>query len=137
MNLHIFNLDADLALGNNEDNYMPPASISCIAEDLALLPVWYAPPGSAVLTPSAYNADYLKQMQQMFPSEEVYLISESEVLNYADIQIMPWAWNRAIRRRMIKMGIPEQKLPTEESLDIYRRLSSRAYSLALYPLFVE
>ena len=66
MKLYVFNPDADMALGNNEENYMAPATIRRMAEDLALLPIWYAQPGSGVLASSAYNADYLKQMQQLF-----------------------------------------------------------------------
>ena len=45
---------------------MAPATLRRMAEDLALLPIWYAQPGSGVLASSAYNADYLKQMQQLF-----------------------------------------------------------------------
>ena len=61
MKLYVFNPDADMALGNNEENYMAPATIRRMAEDLALLPIWYAQPGSGVLASSAYNADYLKR----------------------------------------------------------------------------
>ena len=49
MKLYVFNPDADMALGNNEENYMAPATIRRMAEDLALLPIWYAQPGSGVL----------------------------------------------------------------------------------------
>ena len=55
MKLYVFNPDTDMALANNEENYMAPASACRMAQDLALLPVWYAQPGSAVLAPSAYN----------------------------------------------------------------------------------
>ena len=67
MKLYVFNPDTDMALANNEENYMAPASACRMAQDLALLPVWYAQPGSAVLAPSAYNADYLQKMKQLFP----------------------------------------------------------------------
>lgn len=133
MKLYVFNPDADMALGNNEENYMAPASIRRMSEDLALLPVWYAQPGSAVLAPSAYNAGYLKQMQQMFPLQ-VRLATEPELPDYADARVMPWAWNRAIRKRMLKGGIPGRMLPSPEELAEYRRLASRAYPLALHPL---
>ena len=134
MKLYVFNPDADMALGNNEENYMAPASIRRMAEDLALLPIWYAQPGDAVLAPSAYNAAYLKQLQQLF-SLEVQLVTEPELPDYADVQIMPWAWNRAMRKRMLKGGVTEEALPTFEQLDNYRRLASRAYPLALQSLW--
>ena len=63
--LYIFNPEHDLALASGETNYMPPASARRMASELALLPVWYAERGSAVLASSAYNLDYLKRMQEL------------------------------------------------------------------------
>ena len=53
MKLYLFNPDSDLALANNETNYIAPVSARRMAQDLALLPVWYADPYNAVLAPSA------------------------------------------------------------------------------------
>ena len=47
--LYIFNPDHDLALASGDVNYMPPATARRMAEELALLPAWYASAGSAVL----------------------------------------------------------------------------------------
>lgn len=66
MKLYLFNPDSDLALANNEENYIAPASARRMARDLALLPMWYAGSDSAVLAPSAYNADFLKRMREIF-----------------------------------------------------------------------
>ena len=66
--------------------YMAPATIRRMAEDLALLPIWYAQPGSGVLASSAYNADYLKQMQQLFRLD-VHLVTEPELPDYADVRV--------------------------------------------------
>ena len=123
-----------MALANNEENYMAPASACRMAQDLALLPVWYAQPGSAVLAPSAYNADYLQKMKQLFPLS-VQLVTEPELPDYAESQIVPWGWNRAFRKRMQKAGIAQHKLPTEAELRECRMLSSRAYGMALAMTF--
>ena len=128
MKLYVFNPDTDMALANNEENYMAPASACRMAQDLALLPVWYAQPGSAVLAPSAYNADYLQKMKQLFPLS-VQLVTEPELPDYAESQIVPWGWNRAFRKRMHKAGIAQHKLPTEAELRECRMLSSRAYGM--------
>ena len=61
--LYIFNPEHDLALASGETNYMAPASARRMASELALLPMWYAEEGSAVLAPSAYNLGYVKKMQ--------------------------------------------------------------------------
>jgi hypothetical protein len=125
MKLYVFNPDADMALGNNEENYMAPATIRRMAEDLALLPIWYAQPGSGVLASSAYNADYLKQMQQLFRLD-VHLVTEPELPDYADVRVMPWGWNPAIRKRMLKGGVLEKNLPTPDAGSGIRGRRSRA-----------
>lgn len=76
--LYIFNPEHDLALASGEMNYMPPASARRMASELALLPVWYAERGSAVLASSSYNLDYLKRMQELLDIS-VYLMTEPEL----------------------------------------------------------
>ena len=134
MKLYVFNPDTDMALANNEEHYMAPVSIRRMAQDLALLPIWYAQPGSAVLAPSAYNADYLQMMKQIFPLS-IQLITEPELPDYAESQIMPWGWNPAFRKRMLKGGIIERKLPTLDTLDAYRKKASRGLTIPLFALF--
>lgn len=101
MELYLFNPDSDLALANNEANYIAPASARRMAQDMALLPIWYAAPGSAVLAPSAYNADFLKRMRELF-GLQVQLATEPELPDYAEARIVPWGWNPAIRRFFLK-----------------------------------
>lgn len=134
MKLYVFNPDTDMALADNNENYMSTASARRMAQDLALLPIWYAQPGSAVLAPSAYNADYLEKMKTMFPLS-VQLVTEPELSECAEFKVMPWGWNPAIRKRMLKGGIAERNLPTMDKLEEYRRLSSRIQSLGLYLIF--
>lgn len=134
MKLYVFNPDTDMALATNSEYYMPPASARRMAQDLALLPIWYALPGSAVLAASAYNADYLAEMKKLFPLE-VQLVTEPELPEYADAQIMPWGWNRAFRRRMLRAGIAECQLPAPEVLAEYRELSTRIRAVALSVFF--
>lgn len=130
MNLYVFNPDSDMALAHNDENYMAPASIRQMEQDLALLPMWYAQPGSAVLAPSAYNAAYLKTMQQLF-SLPVQLITKPELPEYAEAQITPWGWNPAFRKYMLKGGIAEHRLPTPEDLKKLRYLSSRELAMVV------
>ncbi|WP_298651449.1 hypothetical protein [uncultured Proteiniphilum sp.] len=40
--MYLFNPDNDLALANFTPNYTPPASATRMAEELAVLPIWYA-----------------------------------------------------------------------------------------------
>lgn len=134
MKLYIFNPDTDLALADNEEHYMAPASARQMAQDLALLPVWYARPGSAVLAASAYNADFLKRMQRFFPLQ-VQLATEPELPDYADAQVVPWGWNPAFRKRLLRGGMAECALPSRQDLQVYRELSSRKRALEILNTF--
>ncbi len=67
MELYLFNPDSDLALANNETNYIAPASARRMAQDLALcrygmqsriMQCWLLPP---------IMRDFLKQMRELFP----------------------------------------------------------------------
>lgn len=130
--LYIFNPDHDLALASGDVNYMPPASARKMAADLALLPVWYASPGSAVLAPSAYNFDFLCEMQQHL-SLPVELMTEPEVASEENLQPMPWGWNPALRKRLQRLGVPESELPVLSQLEKLRVLSHRSRAVELLP----
>ena len=64
--MFLFNPDNDLALANFSSNYTPPSSALKIAEDLAVLPVWYAPDGAKVVGDSKQNSAFLSELQKLF-----------------------------------------------------------------------
>lgn len=130
--LYIFNPDNDLALANGHVNYMPPASARQMMEDLALLPAWYASPGSGVLASSAYNLAFLREMQKCI-SLPVALVTEPEVASEPDIQPVPWGWNPALRRKLQVLGVAEQGLPSLLRLEELRELSHRRQAVELLP----
>ena len=88
MKLYLFNPDSDLALANNETNYIAPVSARRMAQDLALLPVWYADPYNAVLEVK-YNGfllSYIKDLVSLANRSEFsvskYCLSRSAGLHY-------------------------------------------------------
>lgn len=130
--LYIFNPEHDLALASGETNYMAPASARQMASELALLPMWYAEEGSAVLAPSAYNLDYLKRMQELL-GLSVHLMTEPELASEADLDIRPWGWDAALRKRLSGLGGSEVLLPSMEQLNAWREYSHRSKAVALLP----
>lgn len=68
---------------------MAPASARRMASELALLPMWYAEEGSAVLASSGYNLNYLKQMQELL-GVSIHLMTEPELAVGPDLDIRPW-----------------------------------------------
>lgn len=130
--LYIFNPEHDLALASGETNYMPPASARRMASELALLPVWYAERGSAVLASSAYNLDYLKRMQELLDIP-VYLMTEPELASEPALDIRPWGWDAALRKRLSGLGVDESLLPSMQQISVWREYSHRSKSVSLLP----
>ena len=130
--LYLFNPEHDLALASGEINYMPPASARQMATELALLPVWYAEEGSAVLAPSAYNLDYMKRMQQLL-GLSVHLMTEPELASERNLDIRPWGWDIAVRKRLLDLGIEKHALPSIEQLNKLRSCSHRSCAVELLP----
>ena len=130
--LYIFNPEHDLALASGETNYMPPASARRMASELALLPVWYAERGSAVLASSAYNLDYLKRMQELLDIP-VYLMTEPELAAEPALDIRPWGWDAALRKRLSGLGVDESLLPSMQQISVWREYSHRSKSVSLLP----
>lgn len=130
--LYIFNPEHDLALASGEANYMAPASARRMASELALLPMWYAEEGSAVLAPSAYNLDYVKKIQELL-GLSVDLITEPELAIEQDLDIRPWGWDVALRKRLSVLGVDEALLPSMGQLNDLREYSHRSKAVALLP----
>ncbi|MBR8720617.1 hypothetical protein IX307_001788 [Bacteroides pyogenes] len=128
--LYIFNPEHDLALASGESHYMAPASARQMASDLALLPVWYAGDGNAVLAPSAYAADFLKEMQERL-GMRVELVTPPEVADAAGYSFSPWGWDPALRRRLLSLGAAESSLPSAGGLEALRTYSHRSHAAAL------
>ena len=127
--LYIFNPEHDLALASGETNYMPPASARRMASELALLPVWYAERGSAVLASSSYNLDYLKRMQELLDIS-VYLMTEPELAAEPALDIRPWGWDAALRKRLSGLGVDKSLLPSMQQISVWREYSHRSKSLS-------
>ncbi len=144
MHLYLFNPDADLALCDNGNNYLPPANIRRMARDLALLPVWYAEGGrdTVVLLPGdaddsyiAHVQHHLQELQRLFGIEAVWM-REGALSGVASLhRLLPWGWNRTLRRRLLLGGIPSRLLPTVEQLEARRTLTSRACTAGILAHF--
>lgn len=130
--LYIFNPEHDLALASGETNYMAPASARRMASELSLLPMWYAEEGSAVLAPSAYNLDYLRQMQKLLDIP-VHLVTDPELASEPDWDIHPWGWDATLRKRLSVLGVDEALLPSMEQLNGLREYSHRSKAVSLLP----
>lgn len=114
-----------MALAANKPNYTPPANIRRMAEDLAILPVWYAAPGSVVLSDSEHDHRHLSELKTRLDIP-VELVSSGELPKVDAPEVRPWGWNMALRNRLVRLGIDARHLPSDEELTLCRRMSSRS-----------
>lgn len=127
--MHVFNPWHDLALGNFSANYTPPASAMKMAEDLALLPVWYDG-GEGVIAMVEVNNLFLDTVKGILPVS-AEMIPFSEIAGRQGVNIIPWGWDPLLRKKMVVLGVAEDQLPTMEELARLREYANRKQAVQL------
>lgn len=128
--MYLFNPENDLALANFSTNYTPPASAVRIAEELAVLPIWYAGEDTKVIAAGELNLPFLDAVKKFLPVQ-ASLIPFSDVVLYPRRKIIPWGWNPALRRKLISYGADERTLPSPEELVRLRDYSNRLHAVEM------
>jgi hypothetical protein len=127
--MYLFNPDHDLALANFTANYTPPASAITMAQELAVLPVWYSA-GDSVIAEGEENQLFLNSIKEKL-SVSASLIPFSDVNHYPHKKISPWGWNPALRKKLMTYGVEKERLPPMEELKQLREYSSRRHAVQL------
>ncbi|SFS63543.1 hypothetical protein SAMN05216365_11265 [Porphyromonadaceae bacterium NLAE-zl-C104] len=130
--MYLFNPENDLALANFTPNYTPPASAIRMAEELAVLPIWYGGEDvtgknncdTKVVAGGELNRSFLEAVKKILPVE-ASLVSFSDIALYPHLKIVPWGWNPALRRKLISEGVSQGLLPSPEELACLRKYSNR------------
>jgi hypothetical protein len=142
LKLLLFNPENDLALANNDENYIAPASVRQMGEELSFLPIFWAKRGDVVLVPNRevameglehcvhglYGAKYNKVFRtDVFLRDiDVRLVTPDELRSNSLTAVEPWGWNKALIKRLKMYGIDEALLPDVESMKKNRNLSNRS-----------
>ncbi|MCD8032296.1 MAG: hypothetical protein LUF85_16100 [Bacteroides sp.] len=134
--LFIFNPEHDLALANGDPHYMPSAAVRQMIADLALLPCWYAPAGSRIIAPSAYNLAFLEEMRMLFP-DLPDVCTPPEVATGSWSAIQPWGWDAVVTKQLLLLGADPELLPDPERLRLLRELSHRLQAVRLLARLTE
>lgn len=124
---YYFNPENDLALANGSPNFLPPKKILQFASDLSLLPLWYAPNGSIILTRTNIDKDWNKEILEKLGIDNLWFSFEqySDICS-ADDQLYPWGWNHTLLQKW-------KKFSPACSVDLQRikEFSSRSYTIEL------
>jgi hypothetical protein len=134
MELYLFNPETDLALATDGASYTASEKVRQMAHDLAALPLWYAPSGSAILVPDEECAQFVTSISSQL-GKYFFLVREKKIPNEEIKKVCPWGWNRALRNKLLRMGLRSDILPSEKTLEYWRRLSSRTTATDMMRLF--
>ena len=118
--LYIFNPENDMALASGSPFYMAPSSAKKMANDLAVLPAWYADAGSEILVNDSRQVEWLGNGCRL-PLAVTGVLSVSEDHE----EIVTWGWSPALKHRL---GVKK-----EIDVDALRLLSSRMTAVNLLP----
>ncbi len=113
MPLFLFNPEHDLCLSNGSPYYMPPESALRFArEGMEAMRLLYG--DDVEVTDAAGLPEWLRS-------------------HPAPDGVVPWGWNSALRELLLRLGLPQSLVPSEEQLRQWRRLQHRATLLPLQP----
>ncbi|WP_299172624.1 hypothetical protein [uncultured Bacteroides sp.] len=140
--VYLFNPDYDMAMANFTPYYKAPAEILRMADNLSVLPVWFAGKGSGVKVDSLERvALFRRQLGEICPEGEGREVL-SELLSSVDwteqwpsARYVPWGWTPALLHRLRLEGVDEEFLPSAEEMQRIRYLSSRERCLEILPAF--
>ena len=113
--LCIFNPEHDICLANGNRNFVPP--------QMALR--------------FARNAYWV---MRILYGDEVVAVSSEDAPNAINLQveeIIPWGWDLALRQFLIRKGIPQELVPTEEEIAVIRTLQHRTTGMDIHKQLLE
>lgn len=119
--IYLFNPENDMALANFTPYYKAPSEIIRMANDLSVLPAWYAPEGSAIKVDSLSRVSLWREQcpaSDFLP--DVIWSSEWENMPYK-----PWGWSPSLLYTLRKAGVNDSFLLSDMQMGQIRVLSGR------------
>lgn len=117
--VYYFNPNHDLATANGSENFKAPESAVSLADDLSLLPCWYAEAGSTIISDVKFS-DAINPLSLNVNTVPTFVSHKLEAT-----QIVPWGWDAAVRKFFLQNGLAASSLPSEEMIQKYKNLSHR------------
>lgn len=130
----VFNPGHDLALGNGDPNFVPPASALAFAREGAWLPAWLYPHG-AVWCPDDINEEYICTCRQL--GIETIPINTEALSQVSFSEIVPWGWDPLLVNDLAKAGLPTKLFPSPNHLQKIKTLSNRAMAVCGFQYLKE
>lgn len=127
--LFLFNPDHDMALANFTPYYQPPSEIIRMANDLSVLPLWYAGEGDKV------KVDATERVESWHSPYFPFRCGWTE--EWESLPCSPWGWNPALLHALRLGGIDASLLPSDDWVRRIRYLSGRQRCVEILHGFAE
>lgn len=129
MILHVFNPEHDIALAAHLKNFTAPHAGRQLRHDLGFLPALWAEADDVVLV------DDIESIPRSWRYRcRCRLVEKRELVRLKFDTIEPWGWDLALRATLVRYGVDERLLPSEDAIEQIRVLSHRRVSAWLLPL---
>lgn len=130
MKLHIFNPEHDLALACDTKNYTPSGGIINMRSKYSYIPVFWASPGDVILTDNVDASVYANEAHGLADAD-VTFTTLKDLHRFPFDEIDPWGWDKTLKHSLLRSGVNERLLPSDEQLTIIRNMSHRRNVLPL------
>jgi len=132
MTLHIFNPEHDIALASGLTNFTAPHAGKQLRHDLGWLPALWAADGDTVLVDDvAFATKKLRLRRKLLAGKNIRLQSPAKQTSLSIDHVEPWGWDPALKARLIRMGMDNGLLPSDQQLAGIRSLSHRRTAAGL------
>lgn len=138
MTLHIFNPEHDIALASGLSNFTAPHAARQLRHDLGWLPAVWCSDGDCVLVD---DVDYSQSAWQRFRTNarlrgqcRVTFVNRHQLRSLPLTAVDPWGWNSALKALLLRAGVADFILPSDNWLELARQQSSRRLAAQMLPL---
>ncbi len=124
MKLLVFNPETEYALASGASFYTPPAVVDKFRRENQLLPEAWAGPYDFILV------DDVEGLSSRFSLVDWSML-QTLFRKYPDMEVEPWGWNKALRRRLVDHGVPSSAMPDEAYIERLRMSAHRRTTISL------
>lgn len=150
MKLHILNPEHDIALASGLANFTAPHAGRQLRHDLGFLPALWAGEDDIVVAEDVelatrswnklkHKLSAIRRMEGRTKEDRgtCQFVSVKQLAGKAITEIDPWGWDSALCALLLRRGVRQELLHTEEQLAEVRRLSHRRTAAQLLPLLQQ
>lgn len=119
--IYLFNPENDMALANFTPYYKAPSEIIRMANDLSVLPAWYAPEGSTIKVDSLSRVSLWREQ---CPASD-FLSDVIWSAEWENMPYKPWGWSPSLLYTLRKAGVNDSFLLSDMQMGQIRVLSGR------------